>query len=238
MSTISVLTTDRAEFIFAPKAWPFAEQCRAEIDAHFAARREQNPGLWNGRVLLAHEASVQQDNLRFSFLETDFASFLAWWDWDFPDHTVFNCFAMGAIRSADGAFLLGQMGPHTAKPGRIYFPAGSPEPGDITNGEVDLVGNMFRELEEETGLPRTLFVAEPVWTAVLDGQIAALIRVLNTEEKAAELRGRIRAHLKSQERPELADVRIVRSRSDLNPMMPEFVHAFFNYRLDRVHRPE
>lgn len=118
--------------------------------SHFAARREQNPGLWNGRVLLAHEASVQQDNLRFSFLETDFASFLAWWDWDFPDHTVFNCFAMGAIRSADGAFLLGQMGPHTAKPGRIYFPAGSPEPGDITNGEVDLVGNMFRELEEET----------------------------------------------------------------------------------------
>ena len=232
MSTISVLTTDRAEFIFAPKAWRFAEQCRAEIDAHFAARREQNPGLWNGRVLLAHEASVQQDNLRFSFLETDFASFLAWWDWDFPGHSVFNCFAMGAIRSADGAFLLGQMGPHPAKPGRIYFSSWK----SGTRRYHQRGSGPRRQPVSRTGrrdrTPRTLFVAEPAWTAVLDGQIAALIRVLNTEETAAELRKRIRAHLKSQETPELADVRIVRSRSDLNPMMPEFVHSFLNFTLD------
>jgi hypothetical protein len=125
---------------------------------------------------------------------------------------------MGAIRSADGAFLLGVMGPHTAKPDSVYFPAGNPEPGDIVHGAVDLAGSLFRELEEETGLSRTLFSMKPGWTAVMDGQITALIRVLTAEESEAELRARVLAHLDRQQKPELADLHTVReplgSRSD------------------------
>lgn len=135
--------------------------------------------------------SLQPDGMHFSFFETDFASFLAWWEWGFPDRTVTNCFAMGAIRSADGAFLLGVMGPHTAKPDSVYFPAGIPEPDDIVHGGVDLAGSLFRELEEETGLSRTLFSMRPGWTVVMDGQITALIRVLIAEEGEAELRARV-----------------------------------------------
>ncbi len=48
---------------------------------------------------------------RFSadYFETDFASFLAWRDWGFPDNSVFNGFGMGALRGSDGAFVLGEM---------------------------------------------------------------------------------------------------------------------------------
>ena len=81
-----------------------AEARRGQIAAHFAARREITPSLWNGRVLLAHDYEVGPEGMRVSFFETDFASFLAWWEWGFPDETVMNCFSMGAIRSADGAF--------------------------------------------------------------------------------------------------------------------------------------
>src|SRR5262245_53867918 len=222
MSEISIVPLDDAEFTFATRPWSFADRRRAGIKAHFAARLRKNPGMWNGRVLLAHEYSLQSKSLQVNFFETDFASFIAWWDWDFPDPTITNCFSMGAIRAADGAFLLGVMNAHTARAGSIYFPAGIPEPSDITDGKVDLAGHLFREVEEEAGLPSTHFAAEPGWTAVRDGRVAALMRVLQADEAAVDLRGRILSHLASERAPELADIRIVRSPADFDPMMPEF----------------
>ena len=55
-----------------------------------------------------------------SYFETDFASFLAWRDWGFPDAGVFNGFGVGALRAADGAFVLGEMAHHTSNAGRNY----------------------------------------------------------------------------------------------------------------------
>src|SRR5262249_54651357 len=165
MSEISVIPLDDVAFAFAPRDWPFALERRADIAAHFAAKQAQTPSLWNGRILLANEWSVANRAMRATYFAADFADFLAWRDWDFPDRSVTNCFGMGAIRSADGAFVLGVMGPQTANAGKIYFPAGTPEPLDVVGGSVDLVSNVAREVAEETGLTDADFNAEPGWTA-------------------------------------------------------------------------
>jgi hypothetical protein len=55
---------------------------------------------------------------------TDYADFVAWRAIGDSDEPVVNCFAMAALRSADGAFLLGEMAPHTMNGGQIYFPSG------------------------------------------------------------------------------------------------------------------
>src|SRR5262245_20966202 len=127
---------------FEPSAWPWAEAHRARIEAHFAERQRERPDLWNGRVLLARAPSFANGRFSASYFEVDFASFLSWRDWGFPDASVFNSFGMGALRCADGAFIMGEMAPHTANAGRIYFPAGTPDTDDIAGDKVDIESNI------------------------------------------------------------------------------------------------
>lgn len=229
MTDPPVVPITRLDLRFAPRPWVFAEQRRAEIDRHFAARKRDKPALWNGRVLILHEWEIGEGLLRGAYLESDYASFLAWRDWDFPDVSVKNCFGMGALRSADGAFLLGLMAEHTANAGTIYFPAGTPEPRDISGTTVDLGHSVMRELTEETGLGGADIMPEAGWHAVLAGPRIAMIRVLQARESAVSLQTRIRAHLAREPVPELAGIRIVRGLSDLDPRMPIFVTAYLRH---------
>ncbi|HET7888267.1 MAG TPA: NUDIX hydrolase [Bradyrhizobium sp.] len=209
-----------------PFAWPFAQARREEIDAHFAEKRRDRPGIWNGRVLLGRNAVRSGDHLSAEFFETDFASFLAWRDWGFPDTGVFNGFGMGAVRSSDGAFLLGEMGGHTANAGRIYFPAGTPDPDDIRDGAVDIAGSVARELAEETGLGESDYTKDGYWTCVFTGASIAMIRILRVALSGAALQAKIEAYLARESQPELRAVHLVRGSSDLVPAMPVFVSAF------------
>ena len=147
-----------------------------------------------------------------------------------PTRAVRNGFALGALQSADGAFLLGVMGAQTANAGMIYFPGGTPDPNDLTGDSVDLAGSVLRELAEETGLTAADVREMPGWHVVDAGPPRlALIRLLRSAEDAATLRTRIRRHLASQAEPELADVRIVRGPADLDPMMPDFVGIYLRH---------
>lgn len=207
-------------------AWPFAQARRAEIDAYFADRQRERPAMWNGRVLLGRNPVVAGDRFISGYFETDFASFLAWRDWGFPDSTVFNGFGMGALRCADGAFVLGEMGQHTSTAGRIYFPSGTPDLDDIRDGKVDISGSIARELEEETGLVPGDYRSEADWHCVSTGHAVAMIRILHVDMPGDALRGRIEGNLALQRLPELSAIHLVRGTRDLNSAMPRFVTAF------------
>ena len=214
-----------------PYAWPFAEARRDEIAAHFAEKRRRTPEIWNGRGLLARNARRSGDHLAADFFETDFANFLAWRDWGFPDPDVFNGFGMGALRSSDGAFLLGEMGEHTSNAGRIYFPAGTPDPDDVRDGAVDIAGSVVRELAEETGIGESDYTKDGVWTCVFTRASIAMIRILPIAMSGEALLTKVEAYLAREIRPELSAVRLVRSASDLVPAMPRFVSAFLEAQL-------
>jgi hypothetical protein len=209
-----------------PAPWPFAEQRRADIDAHFALKQGETPQLFNGRVLLARHPVFSADRFSADFFETDFASFLAWRDWGFPDASVFNGFGMGALRCSDGAFVMGEMGRHTANAGRIYFPSGTPDLDDIRGDVVDIAGSIVREVEEETGLAPADYRAGAEWDCVVSGVAVAMIRVLDVDGSGDALRARIEANLATQHQPELAAIHLVRGRGDLTAAMPRFVTAF------------
>ena len=226
MTDIPIIPVDKLTLRFDRTPWRFARERRAEIDAHFAKLQRAKPQLWNGRLLLLSSGGIADGTLSGAYLETDFASFIAWRDWDFPDKSIRNCFPMAALRAADGAFLLGIMAAHTASAGHVYFPAGTPDPNDIVGETVDLEGGVMRELTEETGLTGVDVTPEAGWHATPLRQRIALMKVIQAPQAAEPLRTRIMAFLATQAHPELADIRIVRGVGDLDPMMPPYVAAF------------
>lgn len=229
MPDLPIIALDHLALGYAPYHWPFAAVHREEIASHFAKRRASASAMWNGRILLMRDHAITDATLRGTFFPTDFADFLAWRDWDCPDRTVVNCFAMGALRASDGAYLMGVMGERTANPGRIYFPAGTPDLDDVRGDAVDLLGNVKREIAEETGLSPADYIVADGWTAVMAGPRIALMKAIEVQRPADELQQEMRRHLAQETAPELGDIRIVRSGRDFDPMMPDFVTAYLSH---------
>lgn len=229
MSGISIHRIAHLDLRFVARRWAFAEEKRAQIDAHFARLQRDKP-LWNGRALLLCEHAVSGETFRGTYLETDYASFLAWRDWGFPDAGMRNCFAPAAVQGADGGYLMGEMAADTANAGQIYFPCGTPDPDDRVGDRVDLAASACRELQEETGLAADELEVDPLWYAVFDGPRIAMIKPMRARESARALSARVRAFLRRDTTRELADIHVVRTEADFRPQMPPFATAFIAHR--------
>ena len=67
MTEPSIIPLTRLDLHFEPAPWPFADDRRSEIDAHFAKLRAAKPLMWNGRVLLLRRGEIAGDVLSGSF---------------------------------------------------------------------------------------------------------------------------------------------------------------------------
>lgn len=206
--------------------WAFEEAYAGEIATHFDEARKRIPFLWNGRTLKLTGYSFENGIFRGNCSECSYAAYLAWRDWGAPDISAHNLFGSAILRSGDGALLYGVMAKHTATAGLIYPPGGNLDPEDRTaDGKVDVVGAIYRELEEETGLtpadvrPAGLLVA-------FDGPRISIAQVLDCDRPAERLREEIIRHSRASKDQELEDIQIVRSREDLNnPAIVPFARA-------------
>lgn len=215
-----------------PGGWPEVAPHRAEIEAHYAARSAANPNLWNGPLLLLRAWRFEAGVLSGTFRQTDFASFLWWREvMDWRPMGLVNAFALAAMEGSDGGFVLGVMGPHTAVPGRTYFPGGTPDLSDVTDGDkVDLEGSAYRELTEETGLTAADVAHDGGFTAVFDGPRIALLRRLVFAEPAEALAARVRRFLAKEALPELQDMVVMRGEADVTQRTAPFVLAYMRAR--------
>ena len=211
--------------------WHWAERNRDAIAAHWAERVAEKPRMFNGRILVIADHALEGDVYRATYLETDFANLLAWRDFGFPDASVVNGFAMAALQGSDGAFVMGVMGSHTANAGRVYFPAGTPDPSDVlADGTVDLAGSVTRELAEETGLCADTFASAGEWLVVRHGPRIAFLRPVRAPEPAAAVAARIEEHLRQDPDAELSGTRVVRSPADIDhTAMPDFLQDYLHW---------
>ena len=100
-----LLKVAELDFTLDPEPWRFAEAERDAIARHWAEALARKPATYNGRVLLlrSRECVRRPDGalrLRGAYLETDYASFLAWRAFGHRAEPVENCFAMAARSEA------------------------------------------------------------------------------------------------------------------------------------------
>jgi 8-oxo-dGTP pyrophosphatase MutT (NUDIX family) len=236
---VRLLEVGELDFAFEPSRWPFAERRAAGIAAHWARLTKAKPALFNGRVLLLGRRKIEAGRngtlaLRGAFFETDYADFLAWEEFGEPGEAIDNCFSMAALRSVDGAFVLGEMAHHTFNAGQIYFPAGTPDPSDIFEGKVDLEASARRELLEETGVSADEASVAPGWTLVFTPRRIACMKPMTLAATAAEVKARIEAYLARDPHAEFSRIHIIRGPRDIDASrVPAFVAAYLRNAFDR-----
>ena len=222
------------DFVVEPAPWTFAEQHAARIAAHWAEARRAKPELYNGRVLLLKRRTLAGNGSKLggAFFETSYADFIGWRAFGHPGEPVASCFSMAALRSADGAFLLGEMAPHTYNGGRIYFPAGTPDPSDVFSGKLDLDASVRRELFEETGVSADEAAITDGWTVVFTPQRIACMKLMTLLLSADQAKARIDAFLALDPQSELARMHVVRRAGDIDEARtPAFVSAYLRLAL-------
>jgi 8-oxo-dGTP pyrophosphatase MutT (NUDIX family) len=239
--TPSIQQVDRIDYRLDERPWAFAQDEAPAIDAHWNKLKARTPHLFNGRVLIMHRSEIIAEPkaciLRGTCQTVDYKAFLAWRDFGFPDKTISNVFAMGALLSADGAFMVGHMSHTTANAGQIYFPAGTPDPSDVKGTFLDLDGSVFRELEEETGLKPIDVVPAPDWTVVCNGPLIACMKVLRSPLRAAQLEAQVAGFLAQEKEPELDALKPIFSVDELDPeRMPDFMLRYLRFTLGNIQR--
>ncbi len=230
-SRAQILALDELDMRLEARDWAFAAERRDEIERHWTAFLKAKPASFNGQVFLQHAWIIEAGLYRGRYLQTDYASFIAWRDFGHPAPAMRNGFAMAALRARDGAFLLGRMGEGTANPGRIYFAAGTPDPDDLLpDGRIDLAGSVLREMAEETGLQASEVEVGRGWTAVIDGARAAFMRPVRIDLPAEAARALMLARMPHLPHPELSDIVIARSAADIDAeAMPLFQQAYLRH---------
>lgn len=219
---------------FRPAPWAYAQENAAAIAAHWRRRLAEKPKLFDGRVLLLRGgemvAAPGGDLFRGSFFDTDFRNFLAWRETGHPDCEVYNCFSMAALRTCDGAYLLGESGAHTMNAGHIYFAAGTPDLSDIFGEKVDLAASVAREMQEETGFSALEAPEGPGWILVVEGQKIACIQERRLALTAQEACARAQKFIGADPEAELARLHAVHSPADIDAQsMPEFIQIFLRH---------
>lgn len=223
-----IVALDRVEANVEAFDWCFARERADEIAAHWAGISAGKPAMFNGRIMLQHRAAIKDGVFHAGYFEADYAAFMSWRDFGHPGPMIRNGFAMAALRAADGAFLLGRMGDHTANPGKVYFAAGTPDREDARpDGTLDLAGSVTRELCEETGLALDEISVEERWTAVIVPGRVAFMRPVGIDLAAEAARDMMLGRIAQQDEPELSDIVIVRNLADCAAYdMPPFMTSY------------
>jgi 8-oxo-dGTP pyrophosphatase MutT (NUDIX family) len=216
----------RLDLVLEPGPWAYAEREAAAIGEAWSRWSAENPALFDGEVLVLTEGGLEGDSFTGRYRLARFSAFLHFLRAGTADGSR-NAFALAALTGSDGGLVMGVMGGQTANAGRIYFPGGTPDMGDVFDGRVDLEHSVRRELLEETGLGETEVAFAPGFRLYSDDKRHAFLKEARSLLPAADLAALIRERLQAQDEPELVDVHVVAEMDDLRPgLMPDFQLAY------------
>lgn len=183
---------------------------RQAIEENWLIEVEANPHLFNGQMVLQQSLTFSNGAICGVANAISYATLL-WWRKQPDPRGAYHLFGFAVIVSSDGAIIAIRMSDRTANPGQVYFAAGSLDLNDVIGGRLDLVGNMRREVSEETGLDLGESEAEPHFHASHTQNRVVVFRRHYFSLSAEEIVARIERHMETDEEQEIAGAVIIRS---------------------------
>lgn len=212
----------------------YVSENKSEIAANWEAEIRANPTLFNGDFFMAEQAHIVRGSFEAIYKRTRFETMMHW-KRNNISLKPWHIFAVGVIVSGDNALIAGRMASSTAAAGRVYFPAGSFDEGDVRNEIIDIGGNMQREVMEETAidLADARRLDSNIYLVSADCSIA-LFRRYYFDLSSQELLARIRRHIANEINSELDDVIAVTSPSDMSDTTPATFRTFGDWHFSQM----
>ncbi|WP_315923717.1 NUDIX hydrolase [Mesorhizobium sp. SP-1A] len=205
-----VLPVDKTDVRLDPAPHPFEARHAQAIAANWEEEVAANPALFNGTMVLLSSLGYDKRRLAGRCHPVRYATML-YWRKNKGEAGIEHSFAFPVLVSRDNALVAIRMGRHTANPGKIYFAAGSFEPMDFIDGQVDLHGNMAREVLEETGLDISSARRDAVDHIFSLDSSTVIFRRYFLDEDAETLARRIEAFVAKEAEPEIERPIVIRS---------------------------
>lgn len=216
---------------FLPGPHPLYEAHREEVEENWRAEVAQNPHLFNGQMVLQRHLAITDGRVVGQAHEIPYSTLL-WWRKQPDPAGAYHLFGFAVPVSSDGAIIAVRMSDHTANPGQVYCAAGSLDLSDIVGDRLDLLGNMRREVLEETGLDLNEAEAEREFFATHARHRIVVFRFFRFNLTADEMLKRIKAHMPHDAEQEIAEALAIRSADRTahryNPMMFPILDLFFS----------
>lgn len=205
----TVIAIDDVDIRLSSDPHPFEIEHAETIAENWLRETAANPRLFNGRMVLPRDVRLDGGRLTGTSHVIDFSTFLHWRRQAGPG-SGFHLFAYAVLVAADNALVAVRMAPHTANPGKVYFAAGSFEPGDFIDGRMDFRANTFREVLEETGIDLAGTRQDDRYGLLRAGRSVLLFRRHFLDRDAGEIAKAISDHVASDPDPEISGPVIIR----------------------------
>ncbi|MGF9564007.1 NUDIX hydrolase [Neorhizobium sp. JUb45] len=221
---------DAVELHMAEGPHPVFTANRQAIEENWQVEAAANPYLFNGDMVLQRHLAFDDGVIRGVAHVIPYSTLLWWRKQPHPDGAL-HLFGFAVLVSSDGAIIAIRMSERTANPGQVYCAAGSLDLSDIVDGKLDLVGNMRREVREETSLDLDEALADRHFYASHADNRIVVFRFYRFSVTADEMVARIENHMLHDSEQEIEGVVVIRSAARephrYNPLMYPILDMFF-----------
>ena len=209
-----ILPVDAVDVRLDPSPHPFALDNAEAIVENWQRELAAKPALFDGTVVLLSQLAYRDNRLVGRCHAVNYSTFMLWRKRR-ENSGAEHAYAHAILVAGDNALVAIRMGSHTVNAGRVYFAAGSFEPIDFRDGQVDVDFNMIREVREETGLDLSGAERGKRYHVLSTASGTVMFRRFHETAPADEIARRISAFVATETDPEIEGPVIIRHATDL-----------------------
>lgn len=146
--------TKEIEVLYNGEKIILPESLQAKIDAHWNELLESGKKFFTrGEVFTIAKVEETTDKIIVEVAQTDYAHYVyTLYSGIFDDLSCRVIHTSALIETSDKRIIIGEMGSHTASPGKLQCVGGGIDKGDIFGEKFDMLHNITKELQEEVGI--------------------------------------------------------------------------------------